>query len=194
MIWLVILGIGIFLSIVFLSAFVSSALVYFGFNRCEIKIKKYDPNREYTVPTKGSDDAAAFDLYVESIEDSNGNYYNNYTISPGETIKIHTNIKMELPVETYLDICSRSGLSINHGIVVVNSPARIDSDYRGEIIIGLHNTSTKPYNIIAGDRVAQSTLHNLITVSFKETDEELTSTERSEGGLGHSGYNKNIIK
>lgn len=160
-----------------------------------IKVKPWD-DRDIEVPTKGTEDAAAFDLYAswtesEEVTDAlkRSIDFKSYNLQPGECTKVHTNLCMEIPKGYYLDICSRSGLSINDNIVVINSPARIDSDYRGEIIVGLKNLSDKEYRILEGDRIAQCTLHKIVNTEFQKcaSDEEFSKTDRGNGGLGHTG-------
>ena len=150
----------------------------------QIKIKKM--KADALLPVRSSKQAAGWDLYNNDEEDT--------LICPGETKFIHTGIAIE-GVEGYFGaIVARSGLSTKNGLAPANKIGVIDSDYRGEIIIGLHNTSSEEYTINKGDRVAQCTLHNLIEVNFILTDKELSSTERNEGGLGHAGYGKETLK
>lgn len=159
--------------------------------KVEVKIQRVDKNLAFYVPKKGSEYAAGFDMYAVDVD---GNKYVNpctgeVVIRPGETVKFKTNVRLVIPSGYYLDICPRSGLSICHGIGVINSPARIDSDYRGEIIIGIHNYSNFDHSVILGERVAQCTLHKIIPTEFVRipTSKKLDKTERGEGRFGHSG-------
>ena len=80
----------------------------------------------------------------------------------------------------------KSGMAINKNLVVVNAPARIDSDYRGELLVGLKNISDKPITIEAQSRIAQCTLHREVQTSFV-CGKVIDNTSRSDGGLGHTG-------
>ena len=102
---------------------------------------------------------------------------------------IGTGLYVDCPNGYEFQIRSRSGLSAKNGLFVLNSPGTIDSDYRGEIKIILYNTSNKEFIVNKGDRVAQMCLCPVILPSFCEVDSisELSSTERGDGGMGHTG-------
>lgn len=108
------------------------------------------------------------------------------TLKPLERYKFPTGLYMEIPHGYFMTIVPRSGLAINDGIDVSNSPAVLDEDFRGEIVVGLSNISDKEFTIYPGDRVAQFVLIKYERVEWVEC-EELTETERGSGGLGHSG-------
>jgi dUTP pyrophosphatase len=99
---------------------------------------------------------------------------------------IPTGIFVEIPEGYELQLRSRSGLTAKHGVVVKNSPATIDSDYRGEIKIILGNTLSQPVQISPGDRIAQGVLNKVYKLEW-EVVESLSETERGEGGLGSTG-------
>lgn len=152
----------------------------------DINLEPIDDNKFYKLPEQGSKFAAGYDLYWSTVN-KELNEDGSVTINPGETLKFGTNLRIEICLDNYyLDICSRSGMSINKNLCVINSPARIDSDYRGELIIGLKNFSDEPKIIEAQSRIAQCTLHRIVPIAFYEYPVNM-NTDRSDGGLGHSG-------
>ncbi len=129
-------------------------------------------------PVYSSKNASGADLKAD-IEDTK-------TVNPGERILIPTGIRMEIPEGYEAQVRSRSGLSINHGIAVLNSPGTIDSDYRGEIKVILVNLSDEPFRINRGDRIAQVVFAPVIQAEFIEKL-ELQTSERGVGGFGSTG-------
>lgn len=107
-------------------------------------------------------------------------------IQPGETELIKTGLFVELPEGFELQVRSRSGLSLKEGLIVLNSPGTIDSNYRGEIGVILHNISKEPKKVCLGDRIAQLVLNQVPTINWINV-EELGNTERGEGGFGSTG-------
>lgn len=108
------------------------------------------------------------------------------TIEPGERCVFPSGLAAEIPAGTAGFVFTRSGLGIKKGIHVTNGVGVIDSDYRGEIRIGLHNLSAEPYTVQPGERIAQM----IIMPYFAPTIEEVTSlteTDRGEGGFGSTG-------
>ena len=99
---------------------------------------------------------------------------------------IPTGLYIEMPDSYEAQVRSRSGLAIKYGVTVLNSPGTIDADYRGEICVELINLSNKPYTIYFGDRIAQLVFNKYEQAKFIEV-EELSETERGEGGFGHTG-------
>lgn len=93
---------------------------------------------------------------------------------------------IELPEGYEAQVRPRSGLAIKYGITVLNSPGTIDADYRGEICVELINLSNKPYIVKFGERIAQLVFNKYEQAEFIEV-EELSKTERGEGGFGHTG-------
>jgi dUTP pyrophosphatase len=104
----------------------------------------------------------------------------------GEREVIPTGIHIELPLYWEGQVRPRSGLAAKSGIAVTNSPGTIDSDYRGEIKVILHNTSTKKFWVRPGDRIAQLVLKPVWLPVIEYVD-ELSDTDRGEGGFGHTG-------
>ena len=142
----------------------------------KIKFVKTKPNA--SLPQKGTDGAAAFDL--RACIDA------PVTIHANETVLIPTGLKMETPVGFASLLFPRSGLASKHGISLANCVGVVDSDYRGEIGIALVNHKTEPFTIQPGDRVAQLALVPVVDFDPVEA-EELSDTERAEGGFGHTG-------
>ncbi len=105
---------------------------------------------------------------------------------PGEIVLVPTGISVAIPAGYELQIRPRSGLAIKHGITVVNSPGTIDSDYRGEVKVGLINHGKGPFEITRGMRIAQAVLARSYMVSWSEVD-RLPETSRGSGGFGHTG-------
>lgn len=131
-----------------------------------------------TVPTRGSVSAAGYDLYAASTY--------NIEIPRGETVKIGTGIAVEIPEGYFGAIFARSGLATKKGLRPANAVGVIDSDYRGELIVALHNDSNMTQYVDAGERIAQLVILPYLNVDFNEVD-ELNSTDRGEGGFGSTG-------
>lgn len=142
----------------------------------DIKIKKL--NDLAVTPTRGSDQAAGADLYAASSY--------AITIEPHQTVKIGTGLAMELPEGTAGLIFARSGLATKRGLAPANKVGLIDSDYRGEYIVALHNHSDEPQTIEPQERIAQLVVIPYLKTNFIEVD-ELSDTERGEGGFGSTG-------
>ena len=144
-----------------------------------LKIRKIHPDA--IVPAKATSGAACFDLYA--ILDS------PFVLMPHERNLFHTGLSIEMPSEDCVCLLfSRSGMGIKHGISLSNSVGVIDSDYRGELCVGLINNSDKPYTIQPNDRIAQMMIMRTTPVTIEIVD-ELNETERGEGGFGSTGNN-----
>lgn len=107
-------------------------------------------------------------------------------LKPMERAMIATGLHVAIPQGYEIQIRPRSGLAIKHGITVINSPGTIDSDYRGEIKIGLVNLSQEAFTIEDGERIAQAVIAAHAVLEWESTD-ELDSTVRGAGGFGHTG-------
>ncbi len=107
-------------------------------------------------------------------------------VNPGERKLISTGLYPEIPTGYEIQVRPRSGLSVKRGITVLNSPGTVDSDYRGEICVNIINLSDEPFIVNDGDRIAQAVVAPVIQAIFEETD-ELSGTERGEGGFGSTG-------
>ena len=130
------------------------------------------------VPTRGSDYAAGYDLYAATEY--------TITIPAHTTIKIGTGIAMELPYMTFGAIFARSGLATKQGLRPANCTGVVDSDYRGEVIVAVHNDTDSDQVIQPGDRIAQLVVMPYLPIWFKTVD-ELSSTVRGEDGFGSTG-------
>lgn len=149
-------------------------MTQFTENKFLLKVKKIHGNA--VLPVYGSAEAACADL--SCVED--------FTITTGETKVIKTGLKVQwIHSDFKLHVYSRSGLAAKNGIYVLNAPGVIDSDYRGELMVILHNTGVAK-SFSAGDRIAQIGLERSYKGFFVETEDEV-STERGEGGLGSTG-------
>ena len=141
-----------------------------------IQVKKLKENA--ILPTYGSEYAAGADLYALPDEE--------IVIPAGETRFVHTGLAMEIP-EGYAGLVyARSGLASKRGLAPANKVGVVDSDYRGEIMVALHNHSAISQTIAAGERVAQLVVTPFLKVQFEEAD-ELSSTVRGVGGFGSTG-------
>jgi dUTP pyrophosphatase len=107
-------------------------------------------------------------------------------IGPGERAAIATGIALEIPTGTEVQVRSRSGLAASHGIIVLNSPGTIDSDYRGEVKVILYNTSDKSFSVRSGDRIALMVIAPILHSQFEQAD-ELSKSERGNDGFGSTG-------
>lgn len=107
-------------------------------------------------------------------------------LAPGQRALIPTGLRIELPMGLEAQIRARSGLSIRHGLAMVNGVGTIDSDYRGEIMIPVINLGDETVFIENGDRLAQMVIAKYERISWEPTT-QLNETERSEGGFGHTG-------
>lgn len=107
-------------------------------------------------------------------------------LQPMQRVLVPTGLFIELPVGFEAQVRPRSGLALKHGITVLNSPGTIDADYRGEIKILLVNLSDKAFEIKNAERIAQMIVAKHERVEW-ELAEDLTQTQRGEGGFGHTG-------
>lgn len=149
----------------------------FGATNMELKIKKLRENA--VIPTKATVGSAGFDLYA-AID-------NNIEIPAKGSAVIPTGIAIALPSDGYVAlIFPRSGLSVKYGISMLNCVGVIDSDYRGELSIGLINHFETPYTIKPGERIAQLLLMPIATATMLIVD-ELDDTVRGEKGFGSTG-------
>lgn len=147
----------------------------------ELKIKAVSPRigRDIPLPRFATEGAAAMDLYA-CIEAP-------VVIAPLERAVIPSGIAIALPGNDYVALLfSRSGMGIKSGVCLSNSVGVIDSDYRGEIGVGLLNTSDTPYTVQPGDRIAQLMVTPVVRPTVEVVD-ELPATDRGAGGFGSTG-------
>ena len=130
------------------------------------------------LPTYGTAGAAGADLYA--CVDA------PVTIQPGETVFIPTGIALEVPEGCAGLVYARSGLACKRGLAPANKVGVIDSDYRGEFIVALHNHGTESQTVASGERIAQLVVTPILMPEYVETD-SLSATQRGEGGFGSTG-------
>jgi len=142
----------------------------------QVRIKKLDPKA--VIPTYGSAFSAGADLYT--CEE------NAVLIPAGETRMIHTGLSFEIP-EGYVGlIYARSSLGTKRGLAPANKVGVIDADYRGEVMVSLHNHSAVDQTVEPGERVAQMVIAPFLKAEF-EVAEDLSDTVRGAGGFGSTG-------
>lgn len=144
----------------------------------EIKLKKL--YKDVELPSHGSQFAAGYDLYAYL------GGYEKLIIEPHRTYKVGTGIAAEIPKGYFGAIFARSGLATKKGLRPANCVGVIDSDYRGEIAVAIHNDSDYNNEIMDRERIAQLVIIPCQDVDFVEVD-ELEDTERGEGGFGSTG-------
>ena len=130
------------------------------------------------LPTYGSAQAAGADLYACIPEAQ--------IIAPGETAFIPTGIALEVPLGCAGLIYARSGMACKRGLAPANKVGVVDSDYRGEVIVALHNHGNVSQTVENGERIAQFVITPVLTPAY-EAVEELTDTARNQGGFGSTG-------
>jgi len=140
----------------------------------KVKFKRLSPVAKF--PSRATPGSAAYDLYAAETA----------FIPPGVTVGVRTGLSMEIPEGWKGEIYSRSGLAYD-GVVVSNSPGKIDSDFRGEVKILLYNNRNQDIaGIKAGDRIAQFEVNPVHDIEFEEI-EELSKSKRGSGGFGSTG-------
>ncbi|MBQ8759213.1 MAG: dUTP diphosphatase [Clostridia bacterium] len=144
--------------------------------KATVNFKKLDERA--IVPTYGSEFSAGADLYAITDGD--------ITIESGETKLLHTYLAMEIPCGFGGFIFARSGLASKKGLAPANKVGVIDADYRGEIMVALHNHSEQAQTVSNGERIAQLVIMPFLAAEFVEC-EELSDTVRGEGGFGSTG-------
>lgn len=143
--------------------------------KINVNFKKLDKNA--IAPAYATEFAAGADLY--SLDES-------VTIEPGRTVMVHTGLALEIPEGLVGLIYARSGLACKKGVAPANKVGVIDSDYRGEIMVALHNHGNEAISFERGERIAQIVFTPYLFADFKEC-EELADTDRGAGGFGSTG-------
>jgi dUTP pyrophosphatase len=144
-----------------------------------IEIVQLPNGNDLPLPSYATSQSAGMDLYA-AVE-------NDVTIQPGQWVKIPTGISIALPEGFEAQLRSRSGLAAKHGIAVLNAPATIDADYRGEIIVLLINHGDEPFVVTRGMRFAQMIIATHATVQWLPVTTFEMMTERAAGGFGSTG-------
>ena len=141
-----------------------------------VAVKKLD--EKAVLPTYGSEFSAGADLYA--LTDT------EISFEPGETKLVHTGLAMEIPEGFAGLIYARSGLASKRGLAPANKVGVVDADYRGEIMVALHNHSTTTQTIAPQERIAQLVIAPFLKATFEESD-SLSDTVRGVGGFGSTG-------
>jgi dUTP pyrophosphatase len=134
------------------------------------------PGSDLNLPGYQTAEAAGMDLMANE----------DVVLNPGQRALVPCGFSMELPKGYEAQVRPRSGLAIKHGIGLLNSPGTIDSDYRGEVKVIMINHGEKAFSIAVGDRIAQMVVAPVTRVIWRPTS-SLESSERGEGGFGHTG-------
>ena len=145
-----------------------------------IQIVRLQPENDADLPLPRymTSQAAGMDIHAANNQ--------TVTVLPGKIALIPTGFAMALPEGYEAQIRPRSGLAVNHGIGLINSPGTIDADYRGEVKIALVNHGSRPHPIHRGDRIAQMIIARVFRARLDEVD-YLEDTHRGDGGFGHTG-------
>lgn len=145
-----------------------------------LELKRLHPERDGDIPLPCymTPQAAGMDICA-AIEDT-------LSLPPGDIALVPTGFAMALPPGYEAQVRSRSGLAVKHGVTVVNSPGTIDSDYRGEVKVGLINLGKKPYTLRRGERIAQMIVQQVIQAGIRVVG-QLDETQRNAGGFGSTG-------
>lgn len=141
-----------------------------------MKIIRMSHNR--FLPEYKTEGSSGMDLYAAIDKE--------ITLKPLERVLVPTGIKIEIPIEYEAQIRARSGLSVKHGITLINAVGTVDADYRGEVCVGLVNISNEEYTIKPDDRIAQMVIARVEKAQIEVTT-ELADSERGEGGFGSTG-------
>lgn len=147
-----------------------------GFAGISVRVKKLKENA--VLPVRGSEYAAGYDLCA-CLEE-------NVILPPHSTLKVGTGLAFELPEGCFGAVFARSGMAAKQGLRPANCVGVCDSDYRGEYIVAMHNDSDTAQEIKNGERIAQLVILPFIPASFIPS-EELSQTQRGEGGFGSTG-------
>jgi len=147
-------------------------------DRVILKVKRVGNNTDLPLPSYQSDGSSGLDLCAAVNKE--------LTLQPGDIKLIPTGLSVSLPEGYEAQIRPRSGLALRYGLGFVNAPGTIDADYRGEIGVIAINWGKQPLTIKRGERIAQMVIHTVSRAIVEEVN-ELDTTQRGEGGFGHSG-------
>ena len=145
-----------------------------------VPVMRVFPERDLDLPLPAYLSAGAAGMDLAAAQEG------EVALAPGEIRLIPTGLALAIPEGFEGQIRPRSGLALKHGITLINSPGTIDSDYRGEIGLPVINLGPRPYTIRRGERLAQLVIQRIYRANLQET-EHLETTERGQGGFGHSG-------
>ena len=143
----------------------------------QIQIKKAVHADDLPLPAYMSDSASGMDL-LAAVE-------SDVTVEPGQRVLVPTGVHVAIPEGYEGQVRPRSGLALNHGVTVLNTPGTIDADYRGEVGVILANMGGQPFTVTRGDRIAQMVIAPVSRATLAETD-TLPDSRRDAGGFGHT--------
>lgn len=146
--------------------------------RLRLRVRRLPHGDGLPLPERASAGSAGLDLRAAIDGD--------VRLDPGTIVLVPTGFAVEIPAGWEGQVRPRSGLAIRHGVTLANPPGTIDSDYRGELQVGLVHLGAEPYTIRRGDRIAQLLLAPVPEVEVVESD-ELSDSARGEGGFGSTG-------
>ncbi len=139
-----------------------------------LQVKRLTPTAR--LPVRATENASCFDIHA----DGEG------VIAPGARVLVKTGLAVAVPPGFEVQVRSRSGLALKHGVAVLNSPGTVDADYRGEVGVILANFGAEPFTFARGDRIAQIGVYRVEQGAAVEVA-ELDATARGAGGFGHTG-------
>jgi dUTP pyrophosphatase len=143
-----------------------------------VRIARRPGTEDLPLPTQATRGSAGYDLHAALESEA--------LLRPGDRVLIPTGVSIAVPEGYEAQIRPRSGLALEHGIILPNAPGTIDSDYRGEVKVILCNTGEKAFSVRRGDRIAQLVISPVVRADWEEVP-SLDATPRGEGGFGHSG-------
>ncbi len=146
--------------------------------RVPVRIVRLPHAKDLPLPAYETAGAAGMDVRA-AIDDP-------VDVAPGRIVRVPTGWSVEVPEGFEIQLRPRSGMAVKHGVTLPNSPATIDSDYRGEIVVGLINHGNESFRIERGMRIAQMVLARVPLIEWQEV-ESLTPSARGQGGFGHTG-------
>lgn len=141
-----------------------------------VRVSRLPHGNGIPLPSRATPGSAGYDL--ASADDG--------TLGPGERRLFRTGIAIAVPHGYECQLRPRSGLALRHGVTLPNTPATIDSDYRGELMVALVNLGAEPFEVVRGMRIAQMVVAKVEQVAFQEVA-ELSETDRGPGGFGSTG-------
>jgi dUTP pyrophosphatase len=158
----------------------SKVLIKANMSKPIIKFYRLRPDQDGDIPLPRYMTSQSAGMDISAALDQ------EFILEPGDIFLIPTGFAMELPPGFEAQIRPRSGLAVNHGIGLINSPGTIDSDYRGEVKIAVINLGKEPYTFHRGDRIAQMIIKKVYHAHISVVD-KLEETGRNSGGFGHTG-------
>ena len=138
------------------------------------------------LPTQATVGSAGFDIRACLFDEETGEKITKIRVPAGGKVKIHTGLAFQLPDNHVMLIFPRSSMGVKKGLMLSNTTGVLDSDYRGECLLFVKNTSDEPIEIEDGERIAQLVVLQYPTMTYRQVD-ELDDTERADGGFGSTG-------